>query len=162
MTQHFINTVRKSIIGAILFVLPARPNNLAEPEPHKRSLLPDADAWLFNPVRPVEAYASDYLRGMDRVSDSLEGLRRVISAKQSSLDVSFAVDQYEPITVLSSDTVLFDGEPIQDYQATADTSGLDDFLFQLPAVTDVPYQQVVTATPSSFQIGIREGTRLAA
>ena len=162
MTKHLINTLRKTVAGVFLMVLPVRSHKLKKPKPIKQPLNPETDMWLFEPTRSVDAHAGDYFGQMDKLSESLGSLRTLLSdAPATRPTIEYRVD-VTPMTAIWSDALLFDGEPhVLASEVQSDLDVHTSFLFETP-VPVVTYGQIVAADQMSIQPGGRLRTKLAA
>lgn len=167
MTQHLINTLRKSIVGAVLMLLPASPPKTVEPEPIRRPLRPEPDTWLFDAERSVKAHADDYFGAMDRLQDQLAGLHSLLSTASISEPVVSRVNSAPVfgaarLTAIWSDTMLFDGEPYLLDATPADMDAPDDLLFGIPNDKAMPNIHVIAAQKLSVHNKFNFSDRRAA
>ena len=113
MSKPIFTVFRQFLLSAVLRSSSPKPAVIADPEPNRRSLRPENDAWMFDAPRELAACKASYGQATTRLSQQLSNVRALLSRISPTAPISVAAHDYSEAGsgAVWSDTLLFDGEP---------------------------------------------------
>ena len=113
MSKPIFTVFRQFLLSAVLRSSSPKPAVIADPEPNRRSLRPENDAWMFDAPRELVACKASYGQATTRLSEQLSNVRALLSRISPTAPISVAAHDYSEAGsgAVWSDTLLFDGEP---------------------------------------------------
>lgn len=144
MNQRIYSAFKHFAISFTLRSLSRRKRHAAfeAPQPRSRSgnvnEITEDDAWMFDntAVNAVEHRMEMLADQMDRLSDTLSGLRAFLGKAASEAPLLAELETMPLMPPLLSDRDLFEGEPMVATPNAISAAGEADFLFQEEAVAE--------------------------
>jgi len=111
MSKPIFTAFRQIVLSALLRTSPPKPVKLVAPEPLRRDLTPENDAWMFDAPRDLAAHKGDFGQAMSQLSGQLASVRGLLSRISPTAPVPAETYDGTQHCAIWSDTVLFEGEP---------------------------------------------------